>query len=286
MKKMSSTEIRNMWYQFFEQKGHKKMASAPLIPKNDKSLLWINAGVAPLKKYFDGREVPENRRIVSVQKCIRTNDIENVGMTTRHQTFFEMMGNFSVGDYFKEEAIGFAFELLTSEEWFAIPKDKLYFTVYTEDQDAYEKWLSLGIQPDHIVKLDGKDSRKKIERWQKIAEVAAKQSGRNVIPSIEDVIEIKRVKECIKEFDLFLVAYEEEKNVILKQELKKIKQKYLENNALKIGILIGPEGGLEKEEVESLKQSGAKVITLGNRILRTETAPIAVLSNIMYEYDE
>ncbi len=155
MKKMSSTEIRNMWYQFFEQKGHKKMASAPLIPKNDKSLLWINAGVAPLKKYFDGREVPENRRIVSVQKCIRTNDIENVGMTTRHQTFFEMMGNFSVGDYFKEEAIGFAFELLTSEEWFAIPKDKLYFTVYTEDQDAYEKWLSLGIQPDHIVKLDG-----------------------------------------------------------------------------------------------------------------------------------
>lgn len=155
MKKMSSTEIRNMWYQFFEQKGHKKMASAPLIPKNDKSLLWINAGVAPLKKYFDGREVPENRRIVSVQKCIRTNDIENVGMTTRHQTFFEMMGNFSVGDYFKEEAIEFAFELLTSEEWFAIPKDKLYFTVYTEDQDAYEKWLSLGIQPDHIVKLDG-----------------------------------------------------------------------------------------------------------------------------------
>lgn len=137
-----------------------------------------------------------------------------------------------------------------------------------------------------IVKLDGKDSRKKIERWQKIAEVAAKQSGRNVIPSIEDVIEIKRVKECIKEFDLFLVAYEEEKNVTLKQELKKIKQKYLENNALKIGILIGPEGGLEKEEVENLKQSGAKVITLGNRILRTETAPIAVLSNIMYEYDE
>lgn len=155
MKKMSSTEIRNMWYQFFEQKGHKKMESAPLIPKNDKSLLWINAGVAPLKKYFDGSEVPENRRIVSVQKCIRTNDIENVGMTTRHQTFFEMMGNFSVGDYFKEEAIEFAFELLTSEEWFGIPKDKLYFTVYTEDQDAYEKWLSLGVQPDHIVKLDG-----------------------------------------------------------------------------------------------------------------------------------
>lgn len=155
MQKMSSTEIRNMWYQFFESKGHKKMASAPLIPKDDKSLLWINAGVAPLKKYFDGSEVPENRRIVNVQKCIRTNDIENVGLTARHQTFFEMMGNFSIGDYFKEEAIEFAFELLTGKEWFAIPKDKLYFTVYSEDTTAYEKWLSLGVSFDHIVKLDG-----------------------------------------------------------------------------------------------------------------------------------
>ena len=131
MKKMSSTEIRNMWYRFFEKKGHAKMPSASLIPQDDKSLLWINAGVTPLKKYFDGSEVPENRRIVNIQKCIRTNDIENVGMTARHQTFFEMMGNFSIGDYFKEEAIDFAFELLTGKEWFAIPKDKLYFTVYT-----------------------------------------------------------------------------------------------------------------------------------------------------------
>lgn len=155
MKKMSSTEIRNMWYQFFEQKGHKRLESAPLIPKDDKSLLWINAGVAPLKKYFDGSEVPENRRIVNVQKCIRTNDIENVGVTARHQTFFEMMGNFSIGDYFKEEAIEYAFELLTSKEWFDIPKDKLYFTVYTDDVTAYEKWLSLGVSPDHIAKLDG-----------------------------------------------------------------------------------------------------------------------------------
>ena len=155
MKRMSSTEIRNMWYEFFEQKGHKRVESAPLIPKDDKSLLWINAGVAPLKKYFDGSEGPENRRIVNVQKCIRTNDIENVGMTARHQTFFEMMGNFSIGDYFKEEAIEYAFELLTSKEWFNIPKDKLYFTVYTDDTTAYEKWLSLGVLPDHIVRLDG-----------------------------------------------------------------------------------------------------------------------------------
>ena len=114
MKYMTSTEIRNMWYQFFESHGHKRMESAPLIPIDDDSLLWINAGVTPLKKYFDGSKVPESRRIVSVQKCIRTNDIENVGVTTRHQTFFEMMGNFSIGDYFKKEAIEFAFELLTS----------------------------------------------------------------------------------------------------------------------------------------------------------------------------
>ena len=155
MKYMTSTEIRNMWYKFFESKGHKKVPSAPLIPINDDSLLWINAGVTPLKKYFDGREVPECRRIVNIQKCIRTNDIENVGMTARHQTFFEMMGNFSVGDYFKEEAISFAYELLTSPEWFAIPKEKLYVTVYTDDVEAYNKWLSMGMIGDHIVRLDG-----------------------------------------------------------------------------------------------------------------------------------
>lgn len=154
MKKMTSTEIRNMWYQFFESKGHKKVPSAPLVPINDDSLLWINAGVTPLKKYFDGREVPDNRRIVNVQKCIRTNDIENVGVTARHQTFFEMMGNFSVGDYFKEEAIEFAYELLTSPKWFDIPKEKLYVTVYTNDEDAYQKWVSVGMIEDHIVRLD------------------------------------------------------------------------------------------------------------------------------------
>lgn len=155
MKTMTSTEIREMWYKFFESKGHKRVPSAPLVPINDDSLLWINAGVAPLKKYFDGSEVPDNRRIVNVQKCIRTNDIENVGVTARHQTFFEMMGNFSIGDYFKEEAIEFAFELLTSEEYFAIPKEKLYVTVYTDDDTAYDKWVSVGMIPDHIVRLDG-----------------------------------------------------------------------------------------------------------------------------------
>ena len=109
MKKLTSLEIRKMWLDFFKSKGHEIVPSAPLIPQDDDSLLWINAGVTPLKKYFDGSVVPNNRRITNIQKCIRTNDIENVGITRRHHTFFEMMGNFSVGDYFREEAIRFAF---------------------------------------------------------------------------------------------------------------------------------------------------------------------------------
>ena len=132
MRKMTSNEIRTLWIKYFEEHGHKYVESAPLIPRDDNSLLWINAGVTPLKKYFDGTVIPESRRIVNIQKCIRTNDIENVGITRRHHTFFEMMGNFSIGDYFKNEAISFAFELLTSDKWFAIPKDKLYVTVYTD----------------------------------------------------------------------------------------------------------------------------------------------------------
>ena len=154
MKRMSHNEIRNMWLSYFKSKNHKIEKSASLVPVNDDSLLWINAGVAPLKKYFDGSEIPESKRITNIQKCIRTNDIENVGVTKRHLTFFEMMGNFSIGDYFKEEAIEFAFELLTSNEYFSIPLEKLYVTVYTEDDDAYQKWISLGFSEDHIVRLD------------------------------------------------------------------------------------------------------------------------------------
>ena len=108
-----------------------------------------------IKKFFDGSVVPESKRIVNIQKCIRTNDIENVGVTKRHHTFFEMMGNFSIGDYFKKEAISFAFELLTSDEWFAIPLEKLYVTVYTHDEEAYNYWKELGFIEDHIVKLEG-----------------------------------------------------------------------------------------------------------------------------------
>ena len=153
MKTLTSKQIRKMWLSFFESKGHKIMESAPLIPIDDDSLLWINAGVSPLKKYFDGTIVPDNRRITNIQKCIRTNDIENVGVTRRHHTFFEMMGNFSIGDYFRDEALTFAFELLTSKDWFDIPLEKLYFTVYPDDIDTINKWLSLGVPNNHIAKL-------------------------------------------------------------------------------------------------------------------------------------
>ena len=154
MKYMSHDDIRNTWFRFFTEHGHKIYESAPLVPINDDSLLWINAGVTPLKKYFDGSEIPESKRIVNIQKCIRTNDIENVGITKRHQTFFEMMGNFSVGDYFKNEAIAFAFELLTSEKYFGIDKELLYVTVYTDDDDAFDRWVEVGFIPSHIVRLE------------------------------------------------------------------------------------------------------------------------------------
>ena len=120
MKNLSSAEIRQMFLDFFKEKGHDVEPSASLIPKDDPSLLWINSGVATLKKYFDGRVIPENPRITNAQKSIRTNDIENVGKTARHHTFFEMLGNFSIGDYFKKEAIHWAWEFLNQSkmDWF------------------------------------------------------------------------------------------------------------------------------------------------------------------------
>lgn len=148
---MTSQQIRETWLGFFKSKGHHIEKSASLVPINDPTLLWINAGVAALKKYFDGREIPPSRRIANLQKSIRTNDIDNVGRTARHHTFFEMMGNFSIGDYFRNEAIEFGFELLTSDKYFGIPKDKLYITYYPDDKDTFNKWVSLGIDPTHLV---------------------------------------------------------------------------------------------------------------------------------------
>lgn len=153
MKKLTGNEIRKMWCEFWTSKGHTVIESASLIPNDDPTILWINAGVTPLKKYFDGTIVPENRRIASIQKCIRTNDIENVGLTARHQTFFEMLGNFSIGDYFKKEAITWAFEFLTDSKWLDISKDKLYMTIYPEDRVAYNTWRGLGVEKEHIILL-------------------------------------------------------------------------------------------------------------------------------------
>ncbi|WP_333637099.1 alanine--tRNA ligase [Ligilactobacillus animalis] len=150
MKELSSAQIRQMYLDFFAQKGHDIMKSAPLVPQDDPTLLWINSGVATMKKYFDGSVVPKNHRMTSSQKSIRTNDIENVGRTARHHTLFEMLGNFSIGDYFKKEAINWAWELLTSEEWFALDPEKLYITVYPKDTDAKKIWLEAGVKEDHI----------------------------------------------------------------------------------------------------------------------------------------
>ncbi len=152
MQTKTSKEIRQMWLDFFESKNHQVVESKSLVPVNDPSLLWINSGVATLKDYFSGIKIPKNPKITNSQKSIRTNDIENVGVTARHHTFFEMLGNFSIGDYFKEEAIELAYEMLT--EVFKFDLDKLYFTYYEEDAETLAKWKALGIADDHLVKGD------------------------------------------------------------------------------------------------------------------------------------
>ena len=154
MHQLSSAQIRQMWLDFWKSKGHAVEPSANLVPVNDPTLLWINSGVATLKKYFDGSVIPDNPRITNAQKSIRTNDIENVGKTARHHTMFEMLGNFSIGDYFRDEAIEWGFELLTSPEWFGFPKEKLYMTYYPDDKDSYNRWISLGVEPNHLIPLE------------------------------------------------------------------------------------------------------------------------------------
>ena len=153
MKYMKSKDIRRMWLDFFESKGHHVEPGSSLIPKNDPTLLWINAGVAALKKYFDGSEIPPSRRITNAQKCIRTNDIENVGDAT-HLTFFEMLGNFSIGDYFRKEVIPWAWEMLTSEKWFNFPKEKLYVTYHPDDLETKKCWMDAGVPEDHLIKKE------------------------------------------------------------------------------------------------------------------------------------
>lgn len=155
MKKNTSQVIRQMFLDYFESKGHLVEKGHSLIPHGDPTLLWINSGVAALKKYFDGSIKPASNRLVNAQKAIRTNDIENVGKTARHHTFFEMLGNFSIGDYFKKEAIAFAWEFLVSEEWIGLDKDRIYVSIHTDDNEAYDIWTKqIGLDPNRILRSE------------------------------------------------------------------------------------------------------------------------------------
>lgn len=155
--KLTMNELRESFLQFFEGKEHLRMDSFPLVPKEDKSLLLINSGMAPLKPYFTGAKTPPNKRITTCQKCIRTLDIDNVGKTSRHATFFEMLGNFSFGDFFKKEIIPWSWEYMT--EVLGLPKDRLYATIYEEDDEAYEIWATMtDIGEDRIFRLGKEDN--------------------------------------------------------------------------------------------------------------------------------
>ncbi|WP_020008510.1 alanine--tRNA ligase [Salinicoccus albus] len=156
MEQLSGNEIRDLFINYFKEMDHMVEPSAPLVPIGDDSLLWINSGVAIMKKYFDGRVKPENPKIVNAQKSIRTNDIENVGFTARHHTFFEMLGNFSIGDYFKKEAIEYAWDFLTNKNWIGFDENLLYVTVHPEDEDAYGIWReTIGLAPERIIRIEG-----------------------------------------------------------------------------------------------------------------------------------
>lgn len=152
-------ELREMYLKFFETKGHLRLPSFSLIPQNDPSLLLINSGMAPMKPYFTGEQEPPRHRVTTCQKCIRTGDIENVGKTARHGTFFEMLGNFSFGDYFKKEAIAWSWEFLTSQEWVGIDPDRLYPSIYVDDDEAFEIWnKDIGIPAERIFRFGKEDN--------------------------------------------------------------------------------------------------------------------------------
>ncbi len=157
MEKMGLNELREQFLSFFESKGHLRLKSASLVPQGDKSILIINSGMAPLKAYFSGQEVPPKERAVSCQKCIRTPDIERVGKTARHGTFFEMLGNFSFGDYFKKEAIAWAWEFCTKV--IKLPEDRLWVTIYLDDDEAFDIWnKDIGLEPERIVRMGKEDN--------------------------------------------------------------------------------------------------------------------------------
>ncbi|MDO4544490.1 MAG: alanine--tRNA ligase [Clostridia bacterium] len=163
MRSLTSRELRQLYLDFFRSKGHAVINSASLIPENDPTVLFTTAGMHPLVPYLMGEKHPEGRRLCDVQKCVRTGDIDEVGDAS-HCTFFEMLGNWSLGDYFKKESIAFSFEFLTSKEWLGIPKDRLYFTCFEGDENAprdtvsFDRWVELGVDPSHIVFLPKKNN--------------------------------------------------------------------------------------------------------------------------------
>ena len=159
MEKYGLNELREKYLSFFETKGHLRLPSFSLIPQNDPSLLLINAGMSPMKPWFTGEQEPPRRRVTTCQKCIRTPDIENIGKTARHGTFFEMLGNFSFGDYFKKEAISWAWEFLTSPQWVGLDPDRLYPSVYQDDDEAWNLWHEMiGIPADRIFRFGKADN--------------------------------------------------------------------------------------------------------------------------------
>ena len=159
MEKYGLNQLREMFLSFFESKDHLRLPSFSLIPQNDKSVLLINAGMTPMKPWFKGEEEPPRRRVCTCQKCIRTGDIDNVGHTARHGTYFEMLGNFSFGDYFKKEAIAWSWEFLTSPDWVGLDPDRLYPSVYVDDDEAWNIWHEdIGIPAERIFRFGKEDN--------------------------------------------------------------------------------------------------------------------------------
>ena len=212
MKSMGLNEIREAYLKFFESKEHLRLESFPLVPKNDKSLLLINAGMAPLKPYFTGLQKPPKTRITTCQKCIRTGDIENVGKTSRHATYFEMLGNFSFGDYFKEEVIPWAWEFVT--EVLQIPKDKLYVTIYLEDDEAFDIWTkSTDVDPARIFRLGKEDNFWEIGQGPcgPCSEIHFDR-GEGVIKTVEEFLAAADADRVVEFWNLVFTQFDKDEN--------------------------------------------------------------------------
>lgn len=209
MKYMGLNDIREAYLSFFESKGHLRLPSFSLVPNNDKSLLLINAGMTPLKPYFTGLQVPPRKRVTTCQKCVRTGDIENVGKTARHATFFEMLGNFSFGDYFKNEVIPWAWEFIT--EVLELPKDRLYVTIYLDDDEAFKIWTEkAGVDPKRIFRLGKEDNF-----WEHGAgpcgpcsEIHFDRVGGKAVETIEEFVEAQDADRIIEFWNLVFTQFD------------------------------------------------------------------------------